>query len=45
MYQAVEGVLAWTGFGSGWMVLAGFALIATGAAIMRIVPKRRKNES
>ena len=45
MYNAIQSGLAWTGFGNGWMILAGFAMIAVGAAIMRIVPKRRKNAS
>lgn len=34
------GVLAATGLGILWAVLATFAFIAVGAAIMRILPKK-----
>lgn len=34
------GTLAATGFDSLWLGLAGFALVAAGAALVRIVPKR-----
>jgi hypothetical protein len=33
------GVLAYTGFDAIWLALAAFAMIALGAALMRIVPK------
>ena len=36
------GGLAYTGFGSMWTVLAGFALIAMGAAVLRIAPRFRR---
>jgi predicted MFS family arabinose efflux permease len=39
---AGAGVLASTGFNSLWFGLAAFALIATGTAIMRIVPRRQR---
>ena len=39
---AVGGALAVTGIPLVWLVLAGFALLATGCAIMRIVPKRSR---
>jgi hypothetical protein len=47
MYQkagAVMGAggLAYTGFDSMWAVMAGFALIAMGAAVLRIVPRFRR---
>jgi hypothetical protein len=32
-------VLAYTGFGSVWLALAAFAMIAAGTALMRIVPR------
>jgi hypothetical protein len=32
-------VLAYTGFGSLWLALAAFALIAVGTALLRIVPR------
>ncbi|WP_170977837.1 hypothetical protein [Blastococcus sp. CCUG 61487] len=35
------GVLAYTGFGSLWLVLAAFAMIAAGTALMRIVPRKQ----
>lgn len=34
------GALATTGFNSLWYGLAAFALIAAGAALLRIVPRR-----
>jgi LPXTG-motif cell wall-anchored protein len=37
---AAGGVLAMTGTNSVWLALAAFALIAAGAALMRVVPKR-----
>ena len=37
------GGLAYTGFGSVWAVLAGFALVAMGAAVLRIAPRLRKH--
>lgn len=40
---AGSGVLAATGAGSiFWIVLAGFALLAAGLAIMRIIPRKEK---
>lgn len=36
------GGLAYTGFGSVWAVLAGFALIAMGAAVLRVAPRFRR---
>lgn len=46
MYQKAgaamgAGGLAYTGFGSVWAVLAGFALVAMGAAVLRIAPRFR----
>ena len=49
MYQKVgaaaamgsAGGLAFTGVHVVWLVLAGFALIAAGAALLRILPRRR----
>lgn len=39
------GALASTGSNSLWLGLAAFALIAVGAALLRIIPaKRRKNQ-
>lgn len=35
------GGLAYTGFGNVWAVLAGFALIAMGAAVLRVAPRFR----
>ena len=32
-------VLAYTGFGSLWLALAAFAMIAVGTALLRIVPR------
>jgi hypothetical protein len=34
-------VLAYTGFGSIWLALAAFALIAVGTALLRIVPRKQ----
>lgn len=34
------GTLAYTGMSAFWYVLAGFALLAAGTALMRIVPRR-----
>jgi hypothetical protein len=36
------GGLAWTGANVIWLMLAGFALLAAGAALTRIAPRRRK---
>ena len=36
------GALAVTGANAVWVILAGFAFIAVGAALMRIVPKRHR---
>jgi hypothetical protein len=36
------GTLAMTGADAFWLALAAFALIAVGAALMRIVPRRVK---
>ncbi|WP_166509448.1 hypothetical protein [Blastococcus sp. TF02-8] len=33
------GALAYTGFGSVWLALAAFAMLAVGTALMRIVPR------
>lgn len=38
------GALAATGFNILWAVLATFAFIAVGSAIMRIIPKRNKED-
>lgn len=35
-------VLAFTGVGIEWMILGGFAMLAAGMALQRIVPKRRR---
>jgi hypothetical protein len=35
------GGLALTGMNIMWLVLAGFALLAVGSALMRIVPRRK----
>jgi hypothetical protein len=37
---AAAGTLPFTGFSTIWMVLAGFALLSVGTAIMRIIPRR-----
>ena len=47
MYQKAgaalgAGGLAYTGFGSVWAVMAGFALLAAGAALLRIAPRLRR---
>lgn len=35
------GMLPFTGFNVVWFVLAGFALLATGTALLRLVPRRQ----
>ena len=40
--MATGGGLAVTGAGTVWVILAGFAFIAVGAAMMRILPKFRR---
>ncbi|MGY1831473.1 hypothetical protein ACI8AA_13760 [Geodermatophilus sp. SYSU D01180] len=35
-------VLAYTGFGSIWLALAAFAMIAVGTALLRIVPRKQR---
>jgi hypothetical protein len=35
-----SGLLAYTGANVLWAVLAGFAMLAAGSALMRIVPRR-----
>ena len=39
---ATSGGLAATGANSLWVMLAGFAMVAAGAALMRIAPKLRR---
>ncbi|WP_181373551.1 MULTISPECIES: hypothetical protein [Microbacterium] len=39
---AGAGMLAMTGTNSLWLALAAFALIAAGTAVMRIVPRRTR---
>lgn len=39
---AVGTGLAATGVAFGWVAMAGFALLAAGVAVVRIVPKARK---
>ncbi len=39
---ATTGGLALTGTNAVWAVLAGFALVAVGSALMRIAPKLRR---
>jgi LPXTG-motif cell wall-anchored protein len=39
------GGLAWTGANVVWLMLAGFALLAAGAALVRIAPRWRKRRS
>ncbi|MGY0490774.1 hypothetical protein [Streptomyces sp. WG-D5] len=39
---ATGGFLASTGASVLWIVLASFAVIAVGAAILRIIPKRQQ---
>lgn len=51
MYQKVgtaaamgaTGGLAYTGVNALWLVLAGFALIAAGTALLRILPRFRRD--
>lgn len=51
MYQKVgtaaamgaTGGLAYTGVHVLWFVLAGFALIAAGAALLRVLPRSRRD--
>ncbi len=40
--MATGGGLAVTGASTIWVILAGFAFIAVGAALMRILPKYRR---
>jgi hypothetical protein len=40
--MATGGGLALTGANAIWVVLAGFAFIAVGAALIRIAPKRHR---
>jgi hypothetical protein len=40
--MATGGSLAMTGANALWAVLAGFAFVAVGAAVMRIVPRGRR---
>ncbi|SBT55004.1 hypothetical protein GA0070621_5836 [Micromonospora narathiwatensis] len=40
---ATSGSLALTGASTLWIVLAGFAMVAAGSALMRIVPKVRRS--
>lgn len=42
---ATSGGLAATGANTMWVVLAGFAFVAVGAALMRIAPKVRSNRN
>jgi len=45
VYQSVgtgSGMLAYTGFQLGWHVVAAIALIAAGASLLRMVPKRAR---
>ena len=37
---AAAGALPFTGLNVVWMLLAAFALIAAGSALMRLVPRR-----
>jgi hypothetical protein len=37
---AAAGTLPFTGLNLIWVLLAGFALIAAGTAIMRMIPRR-----
>jgi hypothetical protein len=41
----VTGGLAWTGANAIWLVLAGFALLAAGTALIRIAPRWRRRRS
>lgn len=40
----VTGGLAFTGVNVLWLLLAGFALLAAGTAMLRILPKVRKHD-
>ncbi|MBB1157158.1 MULTISPECIES: hypothetical protein [Amycolatopsis] len=40
----VTGGLAFTGVNVLWLLLAGFALLAAGTAMLRILPRVRKQE-
>lgn len=39
------GTLAYTGVNAIWLVLAGFALLAAGSALLRISPKIRSRST
>ena len=39
---AAGGALAFTGLNVGWLVLAGVTLIAVGAALWRLAPRREE---
>jgi predicted membrane metal-binding protein len=41
---ASGGVLAATGFAPLWIILASFALLAAGTAVLRIVPRRARKD-
>lgn len=41
----VSGVLATTGADVFWYALAGFALLAAGMAVLRIIPRRKARNS
>jgi hypothetical protein len=43
--MATGGGLAVTGANTMWMVLAGFAFVAVGAALLRIAPKVRSSRN
>jgi hypothetical protein len=43
--MATGGGLALTGANTMWVVLAGFAFVAVGAALLRIAPKARFNRN
>lgn len=32
--------LAYTGFGAGWMILAGLMLLLAGVALVKLVPRK-----
>ena len=40
--MATGGGLALTGASTVWVILAGFAFIAVGAAVLRIMPRHRR---
>lgn len=40
----VTGGLAFTGVNVLWVLLAGFALLAAGTALLRVLPKVRKHD-